>query len=283
MKTTSSVLKNLLSESREFHSCDLYELTLRSGEFYRYADYDMNITAGGKMFPCSSRPIFKRSTIKCSNSIQVDKTTVTFYVDESDIVGGLPILMAAHSGMLDDGKLEISRCYMSAPGVVVGTISLFYGETYVTDGGGLGLKLDVKSSAQYFKSTFPHNRYYPTCPWTLYGVGCGLVQAQWATIGTAMSFIQYQLSTNLSFKKGYYDFGTVEWLTGLNTGTISSIKISENGIFSLLVKPEAAVVAGDSFRAYPGCDKSVDCCRDKFNNLAHTRATPFVPLKETLI
>lgn len=283
MKTATDALKNHLKNSRVFHSCDLYELKLLSGESYRYADYDMNVGVGGKLYPCGKRPLFKRGAIKNSSSIQVDKVSVTWTVDESDIVGGLPILRAAHAGMLDDGTLEILRCYMSAPGVVIATVSLFCGEIYVRDGGGLELKLDVKSAAQRFKSTFPRNRYYPNCPWTLYGAGCGLVQAAWAAVGTVTGGSNREILTGLSFPAGYYAQGTLQWLTGANAGTTSSIKSSPAGRLNLLVAPEEAVSAGDTFRVYPGCDKSVATCRNKFNNWLNNRATPYVPLKETLI
>lgn len=283
MKAATDALKDYLKNSRIFHSCDLYELTLLSGESYRYADYDMNVGAGGKLYPCDKRPLFRRGTIRNNASIEIDKVTVTWTVDESDIVGGLPILQAAHAGMLDDGKLEILRCYMGSPGEVIGTVCIFYGEIYVKDGGGLELKLEVKSASQRFKSTFPRNRYYPNCPWTLYGAGCGLLQAAWAATGTVSGGGNREIQTALSFPAGYYDQGTLQWLTGANAGTISSIKSSGAGRISLLVAPEAAISEGDTFRVYPGCDKSVASCRDKFNNLSNNRATPFVPLKETLI
>lgn len=283
MKTATDALKNYLKTSCVFHSCDLYELTLLSGEIYRYADYDMNVGAGGKLYPCDKRPLFRRGTIRNNASIEIDKVTVTWTVDESDIVGGLPILQAAHAGMLDDGKLEILRCYMSNPGEVIGTVCIFYGEIYVKDGGGLELKLEVKSASQRFKSTFPRNRYYPNCPWTLYGAGCGLLQAAWAATGTVSGGGNREIQTALSFPAGYYDQGTLQWLTGANAGTASGIKASTSGRLNLLVAPEAAVSAGDTFRVYPGCDKSVATCRNKFNNWLNNRATPYVPLKETLL
>ena len=157
MKAATDALKDYLKNSRIFHSCDLYELTLLSGESYRYADYDMNVGAGG------------------------------------------------------------------------------------------------------------------------------LLQAAWAATGTVSGGGNREIQTALSFPAGYYDQGTLQWLTGANAGTISSIKSSGAGRISLLVAPEAAISEGDTFRVYPGCDKSVASSRDKFNNLSNNRATPFVPLKETLI
>lgn len=283
MKNAAAALKSHLKNSNTFHTCDLYDLTLLSGESYRYADYDMNVTAGGKMYPCAVRPIFQRGTIKNCTNIEVDKVTLTWNVDETDTVAGMPILKAAHVGVLDQGRLEILRCYMDSPGVSVGAIQIFSGEVYVKDGGGLDLKLEVKSAAQRFKSTFPRNRYYPTCPWTLYGPGCGLTRGSWAALGTVTGGGGRSITTNLSFDGGYYDLGTMEWLTGANAGTIASIKDSRSGVLNLLVEPEAAVSVGDTFRVYPGCDKSIATCRGKFNNWNRNRATPFVPLKETII
>ena len=39
---------------------------------------------------------------------------------------------------------------------------------------------------------------------------------------------------------------------------------------------------GDVAYIYPGCDKTPTTCKNKFNNFSRNRATPYVPLKETI-
>lgn len=49
----------------------------------------------------------------------------------------------------------------------------------------------------------------------------------------------------------------------------------------ILVQPLPNVPAtGDAFTVYPGCNKTMQMCRDKFNNLIHYGGQPFVPQPE---
>ncbi|WP_205684437.1 phage BR0599 family protein, partial [Acinetobacter baumannii] len=40
---------------------------------------------------------------------------------------------------------------------------------------------------------------------------------------------------------------------------------------------------GEAIRVYPGCDKRLDTCTNRFNNRARFRGAPFVPVPETSI
>lgn len=37
------------------------------------------------------------------------------------------------------------------------------------------------------------------------------------------------------------------------------------------------IQVGDELRLYPGCDKTLATCRDKFDNVINFRGEPFVP------
>lgn len=290
MKNVSQELKAFLDTSKNFYACDLYELTLKSGVVYRYADYDRPIVlSGGRLFSASNRPIFKRGKLKASSTIEVDKLTVTLYVGAEDKIGGVPILRAAHSGALDDSTLTLYRCFMSAPGVVVGAVEMFGGQLEIKSGGGLELALEVKSAVQRLNVDYPFQKYYPTCPWSLYGAGCGLSIENWKRAGTVVyidgaSLIRVSV---LSESDGYYNEGGVEFISGALAGIIAPIRrswdVSGNTKIEFLMPLAAAPAYGDTVKIYPGCDKTPATCENKFNNYLRNRATPFVPLKETLV
>jgi hypothetical protein len=40
---------------------------------------------------------------------------------------------------------------------------------------------------------------------------------------------------------------------------------------------------GDTFTAYPGCDKTQNTCTSKFNNLVNFGGFPYVPVPEAAI
>lgn len=81
---------------------------------------------------------------------------------------------------------------------------------------------------------------------------------------------------------GYYDAGGIEWLSGPLVGQSTQILRSQNGQLLFMSPSEAQPEIGNEAFIYPGCDKTADTCRTKFNNFSRNRATPYVPRKETI-
>lgn len=284
MKQVSPELLEYLHTRREFYMCELYEIQLLSGLTFRYANYDMPITLPDGRFFTHKGPIFKRTRTKLTSKITVDKMNVTITVDGSDQMAGESTMQIAHNGGFDGTTLTLYRCFMDAPGVVVGTVEWFGGDVDVKDGGGTDIELEVKSAVQRLNVEWPLRKYYPTCPYSLYDTGCGLERAAFEKIGTVTGVnSQQDFNTNLSFADNYFDQGGIEWLTGPLAGSDAPIKASYNGRLVMLIPLEAAPIVGNTFRVYPGCNKTPPTCQTKFDNYLRNRATPYIPLKETIM
>ena len=284
MKIVTVVLRTFLHTQKNVFMCDLYELKLLSGLTFYYADYDMDIVFGGKTYSHKG-PVFERDKIEVSSKITVDKMNIDISVDETDTIGGSPTMHVAHNGGLDDATLSLLYCYMSAPGVVVGTLEQFTGDIDINDGGGLGMQWEVKSSVQRLNVEWPLHKYYPTCPYTLYDAGCGLNLADYMTTGTVTAVTsQQEFTTNINLADGYFNQGGIEWLSGPLSGADAPIKNSyADGVMVMLIPLESVPVVGNTFRVYPGCEKTPAICTSKFNNFLRNRATPYIPLKETIV
>lgn len=285
MKQVTEELRNYLHSRRHFLRCDLYELRLKSGLVFRYADYDMDIMTGGLAYS-SKGPIFERSGISLSSSIEVDTMNVGVFVDAKDKIGDQQVMHIANNGGFDEATLTLLSCYMSDPGVVVDTVEMFTGEINVNDGGGLEMNWEVKSSVQRLNVEWPLHKYYPTCPYNLYDAGCGLNRADYLVAGTVTQVLAWnEFYTDLVAADGYFEQGGIEWLSGPLTGATAPIKefYAVNGRTVMLIPLEASPTVGDMFRIYPGCNRLPVTCKDKFNNFLRNRATPYIPLKETII
>lgn len=103
----------------------------------RYADYDVDITAGKNYL--AKGPIFKRDRVALKLGVQVDSMNVTVTSDENDTVGTKTFMQAAHLGAFDDGTMSLYRCFMSEPSVIVDILEMFTGEIEVKNAGGLNL------------------------------------------------------------------------------------------------------------------------------------------------
>lgn len=288
MKQVSDELREHLHSRKEFLKCDLYELTLQSGLIFRYANYDMNITLpDGRVFFYRG-PQFKRERTKLSSEITVDKMNVNVLVDQTDKIGNAPMLHIAHNGGFDDAQLSVYKCFVDTPGVVVGTVEMFTGDINVKDGGGIEMNWEVKSKVQKLNVDYPLGKYYPTCPYSLYDAGCGLNVEDYTIYGTVTIQNGYQsFYTNIPLVNGYYDQGGIEFLTGDLVGVSAPIKWSgvneiSTGI-TMMIPLNAMPAVGDTFKMYPGCNKTPEQCKSRFNNFIHNRATPFIPMKEAII
>ncbi len=81
---------------------------------------------------------------------------------------------------------------------------------------------------------------------------------------------------------GYFDFGVITFTSGDNAGFSKEVKRyaltgSPNGAnIQVFEAFPYAVVAGDQFDIYPGCDKTPGTCRDTYSNFANFRGDPYL-------
>ncbi|SFM09045.1 DUF2163 domain-containing protein [Pelosinus propionicus] len=285
MKECSDVLKNYLHSTTSYLKCDLYEITLQGGIVLRYADYDMDIKlTDGRLFK-STGPIFVRGQTKQTAKIEVDSMDVSVLADANDIIGSATWMEAAQTGAFDNADLVLYKCYMYSPGVVVDILEWFGGYVDVEGGGGIEMEWKIKSDMQKLNIDYPTRKYYPTCPYSLYGPGCELNIADYTTSGTITQVVNKQeIHTSLAFGDGYFDLGGVVFTSGNLIGSDMSVKksYSAGGRIIFIVSLDSLPSVGDTFTIYPGCAKTPAVCATKFGNFSRNRSTPYIPLKETI-
>lgn len=160
MKEVTTALADYLNTKKEMQACDLYVLSLLSGDTFYYTDADHNVDYDGHTYQHDVL-LLKREQTKINNTISVDSMTVSIYATVDDKLGDTPIFLAAHDGLLDRGILSLLRCFFDDEGNIMGVIGLFSGTTEVKSCGGLQMKLTVKSKVQGLSQEFPRRRFYP--------------------------------------------------------------------------------------------------------------------------
>jgi hypothetical protein len=78
-----------------------------------------------------------------------------------------------------------------------------------------------------------------------------------------------------------YAFSADQALTHYLAGASAPSPVGA-GVFTLLTPLIYAPAPGDSFVAYPGCDKKLRTCTDKFNNRINYGGEPFTPVPESV-
>lgn len=282
MKQVNETLAQHLNTEKHFLTCDLYELTLTSGLSYYYANTDVDIAYGGRVYK-SDGPIIVRNQTKINSTVNVDKLTLTIDTDGRDHVEGVALSTVAHNGGLDRATFKLKRAFFNREGVMIHHFDVFSGTCEVKGGGGLTIQLDVKSDIQNLNTEWPNRRYYPLCPYSCYSKECGVNIKTYSSRVTVQSVPEHNVVTfNVTKPDGYFTAGGIEWVSGPLVGQTTQVLKHENGKVYFMTPSSAQPHIGDTAMIYPGCDKTPATCRTKFNNITRNRATPYVPLKETI-
>jgi hypothetical protein len=89
--------------------------------------------------------------------------------------------------------------------------------------------------------------------------------------------------TPLGGDSGYFDFGVITFLDGLNVGRSMEIRAYVPGQMILQLPMPYAVQVGDAYMMRAGCDKSLSTCLTRFANVINMRAEPYLPGLDKLV
>lgn len=285
MRQASPKLIALL-DADQFIMADLYTITTIQGIEYRYTSYDVNLTVQGNEFRADG-PIISREGTRLSLGIEVDNLSITIEATENTKFGDVPIAQAFHNGILDGARFKLERIFMdmnTPTDTSAGTLVLFEGRIVEPELNRYEINASVVSDVDNLKLQMPRNLYTPGCLNTLFDSACGLLSADFAvntTIGTNST--PNRILCDLSQPQGWFTQGVVEFLEGANIGIKRTVRLHEAGSLILTLPLLKMPEIGETIRVYPGCDKRLDTCTNRFNNRARFRGAPFVPVPETSI
>ncbi|MDD9318628.1 DUF2163 domain-containing protein [Acinetobacter lactucae] len=285
MRQASPQLIALL-DADQFIMADLYTITTIQGIEYRYTSYDYSLVVDGKEFR-SDGPIISREGISLSLGIEVDNLSITIETNENTKFGDVPVAQAFHNGILDGARFKLERVFMdlhTPTNTSAGTLVLFEGRIVEPELDRYEINASVVSDVDNLKLQMPRNLYTPGCLNTLFDSACGLLSADFAvntTIGTNST--PNRILCELSQPQGWFTQGVVEFLEGINIGIKRTVRLHEAGSLLLTLPLLEMPEIGEAIRVYPGCDKRLDTCSNRFNNRARFRGAPFVPVPETSI
>ena len=312
MKPASSTLINLLATG-EFVQCDLYTIILTASggsSTIRLTTSDVDVLYGGNTYS-SKGPFVDSDGTKSGISKAVMHQKVGLDVDTwqvgiiprsvdaltgsayPDTLGGQPWIAAALSGALDGAEVQIDRAYWAAwpgtppPFVPTAVLSsVFSGRVAEVDVRRNYLILNINSHIEMLSRTMmPRNLYQSGCFHNLFDGGCSLAAASFAVNGTVST-----VASNSSFNSAIaapggsatYSLGRIKFTSGKNAGFSRMVKQKVGSTFSLMVPLPFQIQTGDTFTAYPGCDKQQATC-NLFSNIANFGGEPYIPAPESTV
>lgn len=119
-----------------------------------------------------------------------------------------------------------------------------------------------------------------TCPHILYDNNCAVDKTAFAVQTTLDSVAGLSLSAAAfaGFDDGYFTGGMVSWFT--DYGEFESRGINDHMGNTLVISGVASgLMAGVALTAYPGCNKTITTCDEKFSNFINYGGIPGMPTK----
>lgn len=285
MRAASEKLIALL-DANQFIMADLYTITTVQNDVYRYTNYDFDLIVAGELYR-SDGPIISRDGITLSLGVEVDNLSITIDVTDEETFEGLRVVQAFHNGQMDGARFKLERIFMDAStptDTSAGTIKLFEGRIIEPEFDRNTIQASVASDLDELNVQMPRNLYQPSCSNTLFDYACGLNRENYAleTVIAAGSTAS-RILCDISQPQGWFTQGVVEFLEGGNKGLKRTIRLHELDVLLLTLPLLEDPEVGQRIKVYPGCDKRLETCQNRFNNFSRFRGAPFIPIPETSV
>jgi uncharacterized phage protein (TIGR02218 family) len=271
----------------------LYQFTSVLGTNDYFTDFDIDIFYNGVIWKASSLR-FEGLQRKIGVGLSVDEQSLKIWASPTDTMFGAKFLTGAEEGLLDGAIIVRKRAIWEFhSGNVASDIqhnplavwTLFTGYTSsIAKGGASHIELKVKSSLLKLNVNMPRNYYQPGCLWTLFDHGCSLNKSSYGVDGTVLNASKrvINIAGGISPNQGadgisYFAQGRLLFTSGVNNGLQVLIDNNDNNGLYLAYPLNAVPSAGDTVTFYPGCSKSYNTCKVKFNNWDNFRGFDKVP------
>ncbi|MFX4309711.1 DUF2163 domain-containing protein [Acinetobacter soli] len=285
MRAASEKLIALL-DANQFVMADLYTITTIQNDIYRYTNYDFDLIVAGELY-YSDGPIISRDGITLSLGVEVDNLSVTIDVTDEETFESLRIVQAFHNGQMDGARFKLERIFMDAStptDTSAGTIKLFEGRIIEPEFDRNTIQASVASDLDELNVQMPRNLYQPSCSNTLFDHACGLNRENYALETTiAAGSTASRILCDIHQPQSWFTQGVIEFLEGGNKGLKRTIRLHEFDVLLLTLPLLEDPEVGQRIKVYPGCDKRLETCQNRFNNFSRFRGAPFIPIPETSV
>jgi uncharacterized phage protein (TIGR02218 family) len=275
MKYASPALIAYLENNSTFLMADLYQITLQTGQVYRWTDADVNLTYQGNVYTAAvdngGEPVLERGEISNKRGLDVSTMDLTLFCGQSVQILGVNCTLAAHNGAFDQAEVQVVRVVMPTWGdcTTLGGTILFDGLVAAVDLGSTQVILHVASMLTLLTVQMPRALFLPACVNTFGDASCGISIAALTVSGAVTAG-----STTTAIKgaptkaAGYYQQGVLSFTSGACSGTSVAVNAYDGTTITPVTPLPAAPSVGDAFTVYPGCSKTMQACQTFWGSLS---------------
>jgi len=274
VKTLSSDLAAHLA-SGATTLCWCWRVARRDGVVMGFTDHDKALTFGGTTYEAASG--FTASDIKDGLGLAVDNLEVSGALSSATLTDD-----DLSAGRYDDARVEIHRVNWSDPSQRVLMRSGSIGEVRRS---GTSFAAELRGLAHYLQQQ-KGRLLQLTCDADFGDARCKVDLSSPAYRGSgsiiaAASARRFTVSGLESFTSGFFSRGLFTFASGVSEGLKIEIKshakLTGSDAIELWTDAEDTPTAGDLFVVTAGCDKRVETCKARFQNVSNFRGFPSMP------
>lgn len=261
-----------------------WTLTRRDGQVFRFTSHHLPIVVGGHTFEANSAIV--PSTMKATHDTAMDNLSVEGII-RSDGIKALDIL----AGRYNHASIEFALVDYLLP--EEGLFCQEFGSIGEVELKGPMFEVELRLTIQKMSRPITEVTSIDCRAMRFCDSRCRLNVLDYTFAGTVTSVVSTEhtlVSTTTAIASkalGYFANGELKWLTGQNAGIVCDIKQSDAGQIELQKRLVYPIAVGDQFEAIAGCDRRLETCRDKFNNVINFVGEPHIPgvdfLKRTVV
>ena len=273
------------------HFATLWRFELTTGDVLRYTNHDREIEFDGELYSPAAAP--RASAAQEAEGLQGQTRDLEGIIEDDSLS-----FDNLRAGLLRNAELTEYAIDWRYPWAgALSTRRYFVGE--VSYGGNDRWNAQLNNPATRLQ--VPVGAIYGrACRFSLGDANCGInVNAFKSSILTVSDVSSGSNNTRTRFSvidASYFasqsaefaSFGFVEWVSGENVGlkveVLKETRPTANEVnFQLSENAAFDVSVGDKFRVTAGCDRTIETCENKFNNLQRFGGFPDIPGIDRLI
>jgi len=273
VKTISPALKAEL-DSGTPRICRLLKLTTKGNVTYGWTDHDTTLTVDGTPYEPAPGLSSLRYTATSDASVSTQELGAAVVdVPGEDLAGGV----------FDEALVEAAWASWSNP--AAGRLIVFTGQVGSIAWSQDGFRVELTSYLKQLEKQIGHT-YTASCRHELYGqpgpgkVGACKVDPSAFTFTGSVGVVtvskwKFSIAGPAAGQPTTtFTNGVITFTSGLNNGLSTIVKRHEAGSIELFLPTAFTISPGNTFTVKAGCDKTLETCRTKFNNVANYGGFP---------
>ena len=258
-----------------------WRITRADGQVFGFTDHDRALTFDGTTFESEAGLI--PSELRHGSDLSVDAQDAEGVLS-SDRITETDIL----DGRWDNASIEVFRVNWQD---VAQRVLLRVGSIGEIRRGRVSFVAEMRSLAHILNQQVGRS-YQSTCDAALGDGRCrvDLTGSAFRGSGAVSAVPRGRVFTTgdlTDFAARWFASGVVEWTSGANAGRRTEVlRHDVDGgiaIITLLAEPVRAIAPGDAFTITAGCDKRIETCAAKFDNVVNFRGFPDIPGPDSVI